>query len=128
MKEAYISFYLKANRIHIFVDTLREIGSPKRICFMISDDGRSLLVVPYKKKDFKSHQVPDEVYKGIGCMEVSSIKLCRLIAGMYNWHEDRSYRVRGTAYNAQQIAIFDLNASAMINCGGLFDQKTKRLL
>lgn len=123
MKEAYISFYLKANRIHIFVDTLREIGCPKRICFMISDDGKSLLIVPYRKKDFKSHPVPDEVYKGIGCMEVCSVKLCRLIARMYNWREDKSYRVRGVAFFEQQVAIFDLSASGMIHCGDLFNRK-----
>ena len=70
MMETYISFYLKANRIHVFVDALREIGSPKRICFMISDDGKTLLVVPYQKRDFVSHKVPSEVYKGVGGMEV----------------------------------------------------------
>ncbi len=128
MKEAHISFYLKANRIHIFVDTLREIGSPRRICFMISDDGRKLLIVPYRKKDFKSHQVPDDVYKGTGCMEVSSAKLCRLIARMYNWHEDMSYRVNGIAYFEQQVAVFDLHGSVMIHSSDFYDRKTNRLL
>ncbi len=33
MSNYYISFYLKAYRIHIFVDALRAIGSTKRICF-----------------------------------------------------------------------------------------------
>ena len=55
MADVYISFYLKANRIHIFMDTLRSIGSPQRICFMIEENGRTLLIAPYAQKDFKSH-------------------------------------------------------------------------
>ena len=115
MMETYISFYLKANRIHVFVDALREIGSPKRICFMISDDGKKLLVVPYQKQDFVSHKVPSEVYKGVGGMEVSSLKLCALIAKMYNWDTDRSYRVPGIVYSQKHIAVFELTAAEVIN-------------
>ena len=32
MADTYISFYLRNNRIHVFVDALRGIGSPKYIC------------------------------------------------------------------------------------------------
>ena len=31
MSNSYISFYLKAYRIHVFTDTLRAIDSPKRL-------------------------------------------------------------------------------------------------
>ena len=72
MHETHISFYLKANRIRIFVDALRGIGSPSRICFMIEESGETLLVAPYGKRDFRSHAVPPEVYGGTGGMEVSS--------------------------------------------------------
>lgn len=54
MTNTYISFYLNANRVHVFIEALRGIGSPKRICFMIDKDGRNLLLVPYGKRDFVS--------------------------------------------------------------------------
>lgn len=75
MADVYISFYLKANRIHIFMDTLRSIGSPKRICFMIEENGRTLLIAPYAQKDFKSHEVPDPVLVEhfCGCTQFRSI-------------------------------------------------------
>ncbi|MCI6594004.1 MAG: hypothetical protein MSJ87_01955 [Firmicutes bacterium] len=44
-----ISFYLKASRIHIFIDALRGLGSPSRICFMIDELGKILLITPYRK-------------------------------------------------------------------------------
>lgn len=77
MSKTHLSFYLKANRIHIFVDALRLIGSPANICFMIGENGKTLILKPYPKKDFHSHRVSAEVYKGKRSMEISSLRLCR---------------------------------------------------
>ncbi len=114
MVNTYISFYLNANRIHIFIEALRGIGSPKRICFMIDKDGRNLLLVPYDKRDFVSHGVPKEVYCGLDSMEVCSKKLCRLIAGLHGWDTAYSYRVPGFAKEEQKLAIFDLTQAEQI--------------
>lgn len=75
MSNYYISFYLKAYRIHIFVDALRAIGSPKRICFLIDNGMKHLAVIPYSTRDFKSHGVPDDVYNGSTGLEISSFSL-----------------------------------------------------
>lgn len=104
MNETFISFYLKANRIHVFVDALRGIGSPKYIGFMLKENGQSLAMLPYDKKDFHSHRVPSSVYNGGKRMDVSSMKLCTMLADMYNWEQERSYRVPGDIipnYNRQ---------------------------
>ena len=74
MSKTHLSFYLKANRIHIFVDALRLIGSPANICFMIGENGKTLILKPYPKKDFHSHRVSAEVYKGKRSMEISSLR------------------------------------------------------
>ena len=115
MQETFISFYLKANRIHIFVDALRGLGSPSRICFMIEENGETLLIAPYEKRDFKSHGVPKEVYSGTGGMEVSSMKLCRIIAGLHKWDTSRSYRVPGKVYAEKKVAIFSLKEAELID-------------
>ena len=69
MTDTYISFYLRNNRIHIFVEALRGIGSPKYVCFMIAEDGGSLVLAPYDKKDFYSHRVSPSVYNGKSSLE-----------------------------------------------------------
>lgn len=115
MQDTYISFYLKANRIHIFVDALRGIGSPSRICFMVEESGETLLVAPYGKRDFKSHSVPPVVYSGTGGMEVSSFRLCRMIASLHHWDVSRSYRVPGKVYSEQKVAIFKLSEAEVID-------------
>ncbi len=114
MNETYLSFYLKYNRIHIFIDALREIGSPSRICFMIGENGSSLLMTPYTKRDFKSHLVSDEVYDGVTSMTVYSIKLCKIIAGIHGWDEDLSYRVPGRIYQRQAAVVFNLKEAEIV--------------
>lgn len=115
MDSTYISFYLYANRIHVFVDTLRGIGSPGRICFLLNRDGTRLLVAPHGKKDFVSHSVPENVYAGSDSMEVSSKKLCRLIAGLHNWDVAYSYRVPGFIETKKHVAVFDLSRAEIIS-------------
>ena len=66
MAETHLSFYLKAYRIRIFIDALRGIGSPSRICIMLEENGKRLLIAPYTHKDFRSHRVPSKVYEGTG--------------------------------------------------------------
>lgn len=115
MQDTFISFYLKANRIHIFVDALRGMGSPSRICFMIEESGETLLIAPYEKRDFKSHSVPKEVYSGTGGMEVSSMKLCRIIANLHHWDISRSYRVPGKVFTDKKVAVFQLTEAEVID-------------
>ena len=114
MRDIYISFYLRANRIHIFVDGLRAIGCPERICFLISNSGDKLIIAPYGKKDLISHNVPKKVYDGKDGLEISSYKLCTIISRMYNWDCSKSYRVIGKLINAHNVIMYDLNKATVI--------------
>ena len=82
--ETYISFYLRANRIHVFIDSLRGLGSPKRVCFLMDDNGNTLVLIPYGKRDLVSHKVPEEAYIGSKDMEISSKKLKHWDNSPYN--------------------------------------------
>lgn len=112
--DSYISSYLKANCIHIYVSALRDIGSPKRICFMIDDRGRSLLVAPYENTDFKSHRVPVSVYSGRATFRIFSVHLCGLIASSHNWDPSCSYRVPGKYNSKHNVVVFNLNDARTI--------------
>ena len=114
MNETYISFYLRSNRIHVFTNALREIGEPSRICFLIGENGHSLLMIPYRKRDFRSHRVPRDVYTGCDSMEINSMKLCRIIAFIHKWDMRLSYRVPGKIIPDEQMVIFDLDRAAII--------------
>ena len=115
MEKVYISFYLRANRIHIFVSALRKIGCPERICFLMDKDGDSLILSPYKKRDFRSHRVPKEIYQGNRSLEISSMKLCRLIAKIHHWDDSKSYRVQGKTNKELNAILFTLSEAVVIS-------------
>lgn len=108
MSAVHISFYLRASRIHVFVEALRRIGRPKRICFLISADGESLLMRAHQKRDFQSHKVPQSVYMGGRPLEISSYKLCRILAELHSWNPEYSYRAPGVVRKDQSSILFHL--------------------
>lgn len=114
MNGIHISFYLRVGRIHIFTETLRLIGQPKRICFLISSDGRSLLMRAYETRDLKSHRVPPNVYSGSRSFEVSSCKLCGILANLHGWNPEYSYRVPGVLMQDRRSVRFSLAEAEMI--------------
>ena len=114
MAVPYISFYLSSNRIHVSIEALRGIGSPRRICFMIDQDGKCLLMLPHPKKDFISHGVSQEVYGGRDSLEISSKKLCVILTSRHSWDPSRSYRVPGVIAAEKCLAAFDLTKAEVI--------------
>ena len=114
MNGVHISFYLKTSRIHIFTETLRLIGCPKRICFLISADGQTLLMRTHENRDFKSHKVPQDVYDGRRSFEISSWKLCKILADLHSWDLKHSYRIPGVLMRDRRSVRFSLAKAEVI--------------
>ena len=114
MTDTYISFYLRNNRIHIFVDALRGIGSPKYVCFLIADDGNTLILSPYHKKDFHSHRVPQDVYNGKRSLELASKRLCQILTVEFGWDSSKSYRIPGRLVEDKKVVVLDLRSATKI--------------
>lgn len=114
MNDICISFYLRANRIHVFTEALRGIGSPRRVCFLIAADGQSLLMRTYENRDWKSHKVPKEVYEGGRSFEISSCKLCGILTELLRWDPGYSYRVPGLILGERSAALFLLARGKII--------------
>lgn len=114
MSETHISFYLKTYRIHIFAEALRGIGCPHRICFMLSPNGQTLALLPYDKRDFRSHKVAQEVYQGGQPVEISSYRLCSMLADLHSWDRTHSYRVPGQIIKEKSFVLFDLTGANII--------------
>lgn len=96
------------------MDSLRALGNPRRICFMLNEDANDLLLTPYKNRDLKSHAVPAKVYTSDDEMDVSSQKLCRLLAERHGWNITKSYRVPGVIHADQNVVVFSLRDAEMI--------------
>ena len=115
--ETFISFYLTSSRIHISSSAIQEIGNPKYIRFLVKDEGPSIIMEAYHKKDFHSHRVLKKS-DGSNGMEISSFPLCSLIKNRLGWGNGKSYRVPGRSYPNQHIAVFDLSKAEQIQTTG----------
>lgn len=104
----YISFYLRENRIHVFCKTVRTIGEPRFVRFLINGDGTSMIMEPYDKMEFQSMRVPNGIYSMTGKMEFRSTPLCRLLSLRLGWDTMCSYRVPGKILTKQGLVLFDL--------------------
>lgn len=123
LMETYISFYLSSSRIHVFRKAIADIGNPKYIRFLVKDEGPSLLMEAYEKRDFHSHRVRGMSGDRTG-MEINSFPLCTLLKNRLGWEDGKSYRVPGKTYSAQHVAVFDLTAAELTGDSGPHSGKT----
>lgn len=110
----YISLYGKCGKIHVFKSSLRALGYPRFIRFRLNPDGR-ILLEPHDRISFTSFRVPRNI-DGVEAeqMEVSTTALIRALFREFNFDLSRSYRIEGTLYEEQRIAIFNIASATII--------------
>lgn len=111
----HISFYLRGGTIHIHRSTIRALDNPQFVRFLISDDGTTLLVQSYYKKDFRSFRVPESTNDEIGRVQIHSKGLCGVFMKRFGWKEELSYRIPGKPFPTQGVAAFDLTRAEVIH-------------
>ncbi len=124
-EQSYISFYLRSNVIRVFVSSIRKIGEPRFIRFMINTETMQLVMIPADRKDFQSFRVPNGVLNPGAKrqkMAIHSQKFCQLLSKRLGWDENYSYRVPGTVFAEQNLARYDLSKATVIRT--VFDNTT----
>ena len=112
---AHLSFYLRTGTIRIHRSTIRAIGNPSFVRFLISNDGTTLLVQSYPRKDFRSFRVPVTFADENGRVQIYSKGLCDAFINRFRWKEELSYCVPGKSFPAQGVAAFDLSRAEVIH-------------
>ena len=115
--DTYISFSPQRNRVHIPVDALKKIGSPRYVRFLIDGEGKSMVMQPYSKKVFQSMRVPPLNRLRRSGMEVHCADFCRLLTQHLHWKKEATYRMPGKVYPAQGLIKFDLCDAFVIGEG-----------
>lgn len=111
-KTTYVSFYLKDGKIHVYADAIRSLGTPDFIRFRLNQDGSSMIMEPYHKKEFQSIRVKKENRSGKLCFRCKP--LCSLLEHTQSWNHSQSYRIPGRLIQKQRIILFDLTQAAAI--------------
>ena len=120
-----LSFSLKRRRVLIHRSTLRALGLPQNIRFLLNKKKVRVAVQCCEAIDRDIFSVPD--LKPSETFEISSINFLKIIYGLAKWDEERSYRVSGTLYKANRLIEFDLMDAETISDDDFVDQETVSL-
>ena len=120
-----LSFSLKRRRVLIHRSTLRALGLPQNIRFLLNKKKVRVAVQCCEAIDRDIFSVPD--LKPSETFEISSINFLKIIYGLAKWDEERTYRVSGTLYKANRIIEFDLMDAETISDDDFVDQEAVSL-
>ena len=103
-----ISFSMQRRRILVYHDTLRALGEPSYIRFLLNKDARRLALQACRYGENGYHEV-GEYKNDRWSFEINSMDLVRLLRKICGWRQDCTYRVIGTVIQQHQLVEFDLN-------------------
>ncbi len=114
--KTYISFYLKSNTVRVFTSSVRKIGSPKYVRFLINPKTNRMIMSSYDKKEFTSFRVSRKVLSDskYSSLRIRSMRFCRLLANQFGWDVNKSYRIPGLVILNQELVVYDLTGAKEI--------------
>lgn len=109
-----ISISLKRRRILVYKETLRSIGAPQNIRFLLNTKKKRIAVQACEAIDRDSFTVPDISLMGDTQFEITSITFARMLYNLSGWNEDLTYRIMGTVHPKNRLVEYDLGNAMII--------------
>ena len=107
-----ISFSSKNRRVLIHKSTLRALGMPQFIRFLLNRNKKCVAVQVCEAMDRDCFKVPD--LKPEDVYEISSINFVKMVYTLGSWNINSSYRVSGISYPEKRLVEFDLTEAETI--------------
>lgn len=109
-----ISLSLKRRRILIYKETLRSIGAPQNIRFLLNMKKKRIAVQACEAIDRDSFTVPDLTTMKDSQYEITSITFVRMVYKLAGWSENLTYRIMGTVYPQNHLVEYELENAIII--------------
>jgi len=111
---AGISFSLKRRRVLIHRSTLRSLGEPTNIRFLLNMKMKKVAVQACEAIDRDSFVVPDFKEVAEGHFEISSINFLNVVYKLGGWDINKTYRIAGEEFCRNRLVEFELDEAAII--------------
>lgn len=109
-------FDLKKNRIRIHKKTLHMLGNPDYVQFLVNPDARMIGIKASTAKDKTAERIKWQTIGDHQCCEFySKYLIMRLKFYCYNWDKQSLYRISGEMIPNENLAMFCLNDSVLID-------------
>ena len=95
---------------------IRILDNPKFISLRISNDYRSIAVVPCESKDVMSFRVPEKLFESKNCScKIHSKGFIFDVLTKNNLDPLSTYAIHGTYVESQKAVVFNLNDAKIAN-------------
>ena len=108
-----LSFSMKRRRVLIYKSTLRLLGMPSNIRFLLNKEGKRLAVQACEAIDRDSFEVPD--MQADDHFEISSVNFISVIYRLAKWNTEQNYRMTGVYFKSNRLVEFALDEAETIS-------------
>lgn len=109
-----ISFSMKRGRVLIYRCTLRSLGVPKNIRFLLNVKKKRIAVRVCEAIDRDSFKVPEFEKGGKDQYEISSKSFLKMVYRIAGWNCNNTYKITGMVYSENRLVEFDLMEALII--------------
>lgn len=110
-----VSLCIKSGKIRIFHSTIKELGNPKYIRFLLNPDRKTFAIQSCRNKVPESILVPKYTSDNWDFV-VHSMTMLRGIWKICGWDEEKTYRMDGICFPEHDLVEFDLKQAEMLKC------------
>lgn len=119
-KRPVILVDLKKDRIRIYKNTLRALGTPDYVLLLVNPEERTLVILLSDRSDPRAHHIPSvplEVQRTFELYSRSLIKNLRNVCR--DWKDNQSYRMYGEVIPNKGMVRFYMSDAVFVNGLGL---------
>lgn len=109
-----ISFSMKRRRVLIYRSSLRALGMPSNIRFLLNMKQKKVAVQACEAIDRDSFKVPEIIDGGKDQYEISSVNFLKMVYKLAGWDNDGTYRISGVVYPENRLVEFELGDAVKI--------------
>lgn len=122
-----ISFSMKRGRVLIYRCTLRSLGVPKNIRFLLNVKKKRIAVQVCEAIDRDSFKVPEFEKGGNDQYEISSKSFLKMVYRIAGWNAEGTYRITGEVYPGNRLVEFAFGDAVAIADEDLWIRRCEKL-
>lgn len=121
-----ISFSMNRGRVLIYRCTLRSLGVPKNIRFLLNVKKKRIAVQVCEAIDRDSFKVPEFEKGGKDQYEISSKSFLKIVYRIAGWNAEGTYRITGEVYPENRLVEFAFGDAVAIADEEFVDPEVER--
>ncbi len=110
-----ISFSMKRRRVLIYRSTLRSLGTPRNIRFLLNMKKQRVAVQACEAIDRDSFKVPEFADGSKDQYEINSVNFMNVLYRLAEWDREKTYKIEGMVYPDNRLVEFRLQNAVLIS-------------